>query len=342
MRGKAMIRSVDPAAILFAFVALSIFTLAIVGTRLSSDDLFRFGLTFDVVITVPLLYWLIVIRRRRASLLGLIPLIVVCQIVARFLIHGDEPLLQQLALLAAPLELALLTFVGVRVRRAIAASPQSDPVSKIRDICRRVLPNPLIAGALSFELTMLWFGLLGWRFPSAVIEKSSTTFHRRDGWGSIALSIVVVIIAEGIGAHLLLHHWSPAAAWIMTVFDLWALVWLAGDYHGLRTIPTSIEDDQLLLRFGLRWSGKTSIFNIAEISTAHHPEPDRTHLHFGIFEKPSLTIHFRDPIPMTGFAGMVRSVESVSLSPDGTEFSETLRTLVEQVAEAKDVADARN
>ena len=57
------------------------------------------------------------------------------------------------------------------------------------------------------------------------------------------------------------------AAWIVTVLDLYGVLWLVGDYHALRLRPTRIDDDTLVLSYGLRWRASIPLDAIGSVET---------------------------------------------------------------------------
>lgn len=104
-------------------------------------------------------------------------------------------------------------------------------------------------------MATIGYALFGWnRRPDVPAGARSFTVHEKSGWSSVVAGLVVLIVAESIGAHLLLQLWSRRAAWIMTSLDLYGMLWLLGDFNALRARPSLIADDVLRIRYGLRWS----------------------------------------------------------------------------------------
>ena len=88
------------------------------GAVAQAPDLAYFGITFDVCISIPLLYYVFVVRSGHASPVTLVPLFIVSLFVARAVVPPPHrEFLQQLWLLQFPLEAAAVVVLAVRMRR---------------------------------------------------------------------------------------------------------------------------------------------------------------------------------------------------------------------------------
>ena len=176
-------------------------------------DVGAWGVTFDLTITIPLLYWFFVVRPGHARPLTLATLFVVCTMVAALMIpRSQQFFLHDLKYLVALLEVVLVATLVRRIRRG----------------------EGVVAGAVASEITILYYAFFGWGKRAEEVNGHAVTFHERSGWGSIVACAIVLIAAEGIAAHLFLSTWSTKAAWAWTALDLWGMAWLIGDYHALR------------------------------------------------------------------------------------------------------------
>jgi len=131
--------------------------------------------------------------------------------------------------------------------------------------------DDLLTRAVVSEVQVLRYAVAGW-FEEREKDPRAVTVHERSGYGSIVACIAVLIAAESIGAHFLLQLWSVKAAWIMTALDLYALLWVFGDYHALRLRPTLIGPEAIELRYGLRWSATIARENIAALRSQSHSD----------------------------------------------------------------------
>ena len=117
--------------------------------------------------------------------------------------------------------------------------------------------------------------------------------------------------------HLLLAQWNAKAAWAWTALDLWAAVWLLGDYHALRLKRSYFDGDAFHLQFGVRWSLSIPLANIASIEELHGEWKKRKDvLKIAILDEPRWLLTLREPMTARGLAGIRKTVTALALRPD--------------------------
>ena len=286
-----------PAA-LFAISALAVLTACVAIARSAAfaknPDVAAWGITFDLTISLPLLYWFFVVRAGKASALTIAPVFIAGSILAALLIpKPQQQFLQQLKWIAVPAAEVLAIYGLVRGVRT---------------------GNHRLLEFARAEASMFYYALFGWTKKP---EREGITFHRNAGWGSILACIFVLLAAEGFGMHLLVARWSTNAAWIWTGLDLWAVIWLLGDYHALRLRHSFVDDDAFHLRFGARWNLTIPFANIASIDELHGEWTKRKDvLKIAILEEPRWLLTLREPMTACGLAGMRKTITALALRPD--------------------------
>jgi hypothetical protein len=318
-------RSLRNPAVLFGLAALTIISCALllVRSRLfaRNPEVAAWGVTFDLAITIPLVYYLVVVRRGRARAMTLAPVVVVCMAVAALVVpRGQQQFLHQLRLLAMPLDLVT---IGLLLRRLATMRRSAEEAPDVHELIERAavaaLGNERVAGFVASEIAILYYALFCWRKqPATPPGMRAISVHERSGWGSVAACIVVLIAFESIGMHLLVQHWSTTAAWILTALDLYGMLWVLGDYHALRLRPTLISPAAIQLRYGLRWSARIEGDNIAAIDPVRG-EVDwkrRRTLKVALLDEPKVLIRLRQPIVVRGLAGLTKTIDSVAILPD--------------------------
>ena len=300
------------------FFVLSAFTVValcavILRSRLfaTNPDLAAFGVTFDLTITIPLLYWLFVVRGGKASPLTIAPVFIGGTLLAALLVpHAYQQFLSQLKWIAVPAaEVALLV-----------------AVARSKTMRGRVFE------LVESEASMFRYAFLGWREKPEEVEGHAFTVHERSGWGTILACIIVLIVAEGIGMHLLLSRWKPVVAWVWTGFDLWAIVWLLGDYHALRLRRSSIDAEALHLRYGMRWSVTVPLEKIVSVEEVR-AESDwkrKDVLKVAMLEEPRWLVTFDEPVVVKGLAALRKTVRAIALLPDDDETISVLRRALDR------------
>src|SRR5689334_16540006 len=147
---------------LFAFVLLAVgiyaAEAAIVRMRWRTPDLVAVGVMLDLIVVVPLAYWLVAVRRGGWPRLSVVPVVLLGILASALLLPHDHGLLRNVVrVLAIPYEIALVTWIAVRTRRALRRNPEDgDTLERIRMVARDVLPSRRVAEAIGFEMAAIY------------------------------------------------------------------------------------------------------------------------------------------------------------------------------------------
>jgi len=279
------------------------------------------GITFDLTITIPALYWFFVIRTEKARPLSIAPVFMVGTIVAAFLLPcTQQHFLGQLKFVIGPVAEVLLIAALVQRIRKFERSTSSDPYERIAAAVRSLAGEGRVAQIVASEIAVMYYALCCWR-RNAEPNARAITFHERNGWGVILFGIVLLIAAEGTAMHLLIGRWNANAAWIWTALDVWAILWLLGDYHALRLRSTTLDDDALRVRYGLRWTldvPRESILSIGEVTEESQWKQPGI-LKIAMLDAPKWLITLREPIIAHGIASLTKETRAIALLPDDEE-----------------------
>lgn len=286
----------------------------------ASPEVAAWGITFDLTITIPLLYWFLLVRTGRARALGLVPLFLAGVAAAAVIVpRAQQAFLGQLRAVVVPGIEALVVFLIIRRLLALKHVPGAvtDPYERVLLVARAIFGEGRVAEVVASELSVLWYALFCWRKqPEARVH--AVTFHQRNGWGTIVACILVLIAAEGLAMHLLLGRWSTTAAWAWTGLDLWGALWLTGDYHAIRLRRSWIEEDVLHLRHGLRWSADIPLDIVSSVREVRHESEWRRRdvLRVAMLDEPRWLVELREPVVVKGLAGMRKEIRALALQPD--------------------------
>jgi hypothetical protein len=284
-------------------------------------DVAAWGATFDLTITIPVLYWVFFVRSGRARPLTIAPVFLVGTVLASVVIpRGQQQFLHELGRFAVPIAEMLL--IGALVRRVIKTaklrSVPSDPYERIVLAARTLAGDNRAAKIIASEVAMLYFAFLGWRRKPESVPGRAITFHERNGWSTIAACILVLIAAEGIGMHFLLGIWSTTAAWAWTALDVWAAIWIIGDAQALRLRRSFVTSDALHIRHGMRWNVIVPRELIASIDEIRDESTWKRKgvLKLAILDEPRWLVTLREPVIAHGLLGMRKEVRALALLPD--------------------------
>jgi hypothetical protein len=281
------------------------------------------GVTFDLVVVVPLAFYLLVVRRLGLSIVTLAPVIVLSLIAASRVLPADHrQSLRALELLLAPLELGLLGWIGWRAARALRAARREaavEPLEQFRRAAFAVTRNGRAAAIAAFEIAVLYYGLAAWRArPHAPAGADAFTHHVRSGHSGIVLAFLLVLAAEGFAVHLLLMHWNPTVAWIFTIGTVYGALWLIADYRATVLRPILVGPDGIVFRAGLRTTAQVPLASIATVGREAPGAGERS-LKLGLAGTPTRWVTLTEPVQARGPYGLVRRVRVIGLEPDAPE-----------------------
>ena len=307
-------------------VAILLTTLAVVQAieagsrpRLVAD-----ALTLDLVVTVPFVYWFLAVRGAGWPRLSVLPVFVLCVVIAR-LVPGLETgrLLPRIEWIAIPAELLLVTVLArrtVAMSRALRRSAGGDALESLRRAAFEMVRAERAAEVIAYEAAVLWYAVAGGGSHETDRDAEDFGVRRRSGYGPVLAALLLALTAEAIAVHLLVRHWSGAAAWILTILTVYAVVWLIGDFRALGRRPVLLTDDELVVRLGLRWTVRVPLARIRAVRGAGSLKPQGPdHLRAVLLGAERQVVVLDSEQVATGFYGLRRRVRSIGLSVDEPE-----------------------
>lgn len=139
---------------------------------------------------------------------------------------------------------------------------------------------------------------------------------RRSRIGSIALVPVAAIVIETVGIHLLVPRWSDVAAGVLTTLSVYSLIWLLGDYHGVRLNPHVVDDRTLHARAGLRWRAEIPLEAVRRVRRYRHTDAEADVLSLAVFGDPDVVVDLDRSVTLRGLSGTRRKASALGLSVD--------------------------
>jgi hypothetical protein len=328
----------------FLFTALFVVAACVLIARsqvfAANPDIAAWGVTFDLTVTIPLLYWWMIVKPGRAHAITIAPLFILGTLAAGWLLpRGQRDFVEQLRMIGLPLvELFVIVAVVARVRALRRSrSGSTDAYERIAHSVRAIAGDSRVAEVVASEMTILYYAFFGWTKAPDNRDGHNFTVHQRAGWATVVACIIVLVIAESIGMHLLISMWSPLAAWIWTGLDIWAVVWLLGDLNGLRLRPSWIDADGLHIRYGLRWSVTVPFGDIAAVAEvrAESEWKRRDVLRVAMLEEPRWLIQLRTPVTARGMAGLRKTITGIALLADDDEALTSVRRAIDHPADTR-------
>ncbi len=287
-------------------------------------DLISLGVTLDVVLGIPLAYYFMVVRRAGISRATVLAVVMLSGLLAGAILPAaNHRYLGYWERVMALVEVGVLGLVAVKgraVMRGFRALQQQMPdfIGNLQRSLMPVIGNAWLVGALVGEVSVFRYSLFGWLCGiEKTVHQRAYTMHRESGQIALTCALLVIILIETAAVHLLVARAYPGAAWLLSAFSLYSLLFFVADTVALVKRPLLIDQSRVLLRLGLRWQGSFPISEIDRVGpVSEAPPKNRATLNGCFLSTPNLLITLRQPIPITGPFGLRRSVRRIVLSID--------------------------
>lgn len=291
---------------------------------LANADSLALGITLDLTLTLPLLYYLIA-RKSSLPREGIIPVIVLSYFIATgFLPLEHQGWLSIVEMIIIPLELAIIFFVGRKIHKTIGLLRSSGQYSNVGflehagEMVAREFSQKRVAAILATEVSLFYYAFAGWR-EEIEMKKGLTgyTSYKKSGYKAVMGIVIILVVVESVAAHLFLAHWSNVLPWLVHFIGAYGLLFVIADYNALRLRPAYIIDKTLYLRLGLRWSAAIPLHEIEHIQQSRKPlEKDSGHLDMTLLGTPNLILTLKAPVLVSGFYGITRRPSKIQIQID--------------------------
>lgn len=282
------------------------------------------AVTFDVLAGIPLLYYLLIVRRYRLPVSTVAAVFAAALALGYWLIPtGQQRYLDWASHGLVALEALMLTLAVVnlrRLRRAYREAARRGPdfIDNLHAAFAGVFTFPL--GPLVSELAMLRYFLLGWwAHPELGPGQRGFSSHRESGFVALIITLAGLSVIETAAVHLLVGRWSSTAAAVLLVLDLYTLIFLLAHLRAVVLRPLFLEPGQLTVRVGFVWRLRVPLAQVVGAEPlADAPAPDKQRLNLAgpLLTAPNVLLTFAAPVPVTGLYGLRRHVRQVALYVD--------------------------
>lgn len=321
----------------FAFVALaflSLFFITQISAFQTTTSSLSLGITADVVLTIPLIYWLL-IRKTRIPNITVVPVLLLGVLGASALLpESEQSYLRMVRNWVIPVvELGVLSFVGFKVYKATRTfseigAQEADFFTALQQTCQKLVPGR-VANLLAMEIAVLYYGFLNWKKP----RQASNTFsyHKKSSASAILLLLIIMVGVETFAIHILVAKWSHTAAWILSAISIYTGFQLLGFARSLRQRPVVLEQDKLLLRYGILSQAELDLSNIASVELFRKPIEKGDGIlklsPLGELDAHNLLIKLHEPVRVQGLYGMKKTASQIALYIDEKD---NFKALLEQ------------
>jgi hypothetical protein len=294
------------------------------------SELIAGALTLTLTLLVPLLYYLTLVYWRGWPVVTVLPVFIGSFLRAgRLIPDTHHQMLDLVEYGAVAAEIVLVGFLGYRtfqLRRAYREQAASglDVYAGLRQSAQSIL-GPVAGNMLAYEMTVFYYLLFGWR-RTPTDRPLSFSYHRKTAYLAIVAVVMLAVVAELFGMHLLISLWSSVVAWIVTVLSIYAMLWLIGDAHAIRLRPIQLTETMLLLRVGLRSTIDVPLESIDSFGAPSGGALSRRtpgYLKAVLLGGPSFRVELNTPVDALGPYGLTTKATTIDVQVDEPQRLET-------------------
>lgn len=287
-----------------------------------------FGITFDIVVGIPVLYWLLIVRPLRINPLTLIAALLFSITIASLLLPPGyqqfvRPAQYVLMLVEAVLLIiALRQFMKIIQAYRLLSSERSDFIANFEEAMTNVLGKMAVMSVLVTEISTLYYAFSWDKRIEAKPGQTIYTTYRRTGISAILIMLFVVTIIEAAAVHLVIARWSPATAWILSALSAYTALLIASYARSLPKRPVLVDSQHIHLRVGLFWRATTHRLNVETIRLVHwNSSLDAHTLNAAkpLMTEPNLLLVLKEPVEVVGLYGIRRKVSRLAIYIDEPE-----------------------
>ena len=248
--------SIHPAFILLilgAIIAI-LFLISTTAAFQNQPDTFSLAITLDLILTIPLVYF-ILIRKKSIPNFTVLPVMVLGIILAGIILPAENQYYLELVKtwFLPVIELTLIGIIIYKVRKASLyfkshTENHTDYFTLLKEACSQIVPKAVVH-AFATEIAIFYYGFINWK--SLKISSNQFTYHRETPTRAILVALIFLVGVETVVFHILLSKWSETAALVLAIISIYSGFQVYGLLRSLSKRPYSLEEDQLILRYGI-------------------------------------------------------------------------------------------
>ena len=234
----------------------------------SNPDGLAIGITFDLLLTVPLVYFLL-IRKTSIPKTTVVPFLIFGVIICSIILPSEnQQYLTLFKVWVLPIvELSVISFVIYKVRKGVKSYKQKkgdsvDFFATLKNTCYEILPKGVLIPLVT-EIAVFYYGFINWK--RRILNENEFSYHKDSGTITLLIALIFIVAIETVAFHSLLEKWSDIAAWILTFLSIYSGIQLLGFLKSMFKRPISIESEQLFLRYGIMSEATIDLKDIESI-----------------------------------------------------------------------------
>ena len=296
------------------------------------------GITFDLLLTVPLVYFLL-IRKTNIPKTTVVPFLIVGIIICSLILPTENQYYLNLfkTWVLPIVELSILSFVIFNVLKGIKRyklnkTESSDFFTTLKNTCYEILPKGMVIPVVT-EIAVFYYGFVHWK--KRKLKDNEFTYHKESGTISLLIAIIFIVAVETVVLHILLQKWNVTVAWILTFLSIYSGIQLLGFLKSMSKRPILIKDDKLYLKYGIMNETTIDLKSIDSIEISSKDielnKETRKLSILGELEGHNIIIRLKQENKLNGLYGIKRTYKNLALHVDNKiEFKNRINNALQQ------------
>jgi len=281
------------------------------------------GITFDLLLTVPFIYFLL-IRKTNIPKTTVVPFLILGIVISSIILPSENQYYLNLfkTWVLPIVEISILSFVIYNVRKGIKhynlnKTESFDFYTTLKNTCYEILPKGFVIPVVT-EIAVFYYGFIYWKKRD--LKENEFSYHKESGTIALMIVIIFLVAIETAVIRILLAKWSNTAAWILTFLSIYTGIQIFGFLKSMFKRPISIENNKLFLRYGVMNEATINIEDIESIEVSSKNielNKETRNLSFlGELESHNLIIRLKKENTLIGLYGMKRKFMNLTFHVD--------------------------
>lgn len=295
------------------------------------------GITLDLLITIPLIYFLLIRKTRIPKTTVMLVLVIGLVIGTVMLPQESQGYLDIFKSWFLPvLELVIFIGIGIKLKKGIQIYKENqtdsfDFYTVIKATASQMLPSKLVF-LFATEIAVIYYGFIHWKTLKP--KENEFSYHQKSGTISLMFGFILVIMIETYVLHHMVAKWNVIVAWGLTVLSLYSIFQIIGIAKSLMKRPIEIAENRLILRYGILNEVEISFDDIIRVElnqqTISNTEIKQLSP-LGELESHNCILYLNKEHTLTGFYGMKTKCENIALHVDDpVRFSKMLAHQIQE------------
>jgi len=297
-----------------------------------NPDILSLGLTVDISIIIPVLFYFFVTRKYKLSIASVIPAFAGSIVLATYIIpatnHSYLDIVKQGAVLAEIASIAYLVINILIIRKEFISInlPIVDFVESLNQSISKVY-GMKFGGIFASEISIFYYLFFYGKKKRALTRKGlEFTYHKKSGYIEFTIAIIIASGIETFLIHYFLSSWSYSAALIFTTISVYSIFFLIADASASVKRPLIIYGNVLYLRTGLRWRTIVPLNLITDVRqiNGNYVRSKET-LRASLLKQVNMEMTLNNYVDVKGMYGLSKRVNKIYLYLDKpTDFISSL------------------